>query len=172
MVEIFRQNKKENIKLYKKIYKELKDSISYKNIPISHVGSTAIPNMYGKNIIDILIGVENEEQMDKIAETLKNIGYYPGKKNTGYIYRFFANKIEETKAGDVHIHLVTINTQRYKDFIILKEYLLNNKEERKKYSDMKKSILKMGKEEREEYKTTKSIYVTNLLERARNWYNK
>ena len=60
MVELVRQNKKVNDKLYKNTVKEIRNKIG-KDYPINHVGSTALPNMYGKNIIDILIGVEDED---------------------------------------------------------------------------------------------------------------
>ena len=89
------------------------------------------------------------------------------KKSNGNIYRFFDSKKKETKSGDIHIHLVKIDSDRYKDFLILKEYLLMNKEERKAYAKLKKEILKDGYNIREDYKNIKSKYVTDLLNRAR-----
>ena len=99
------------------------------------------------------------------------MGFYPGKNNSGS-YRFFANTEEETKSGDIHIHLSIINSDRYKDFLILKEYLLNNKEEVKNYSNMKKKIIEYGNDKREDYKKIKSEYVNKLLNRARKYYMK
>ena len=140
MVELYRQNYRDNKRKYNKELNKLRVEIG-KELPIEHVGSTALPNMYGKNIIDILIGVNNEDDMDKYSDILKKMGYFSGNHNFG-IYRFFASRKEETKMGDVHIHLVYVNTERYRDFIILKNYLLNNKTERKVYSDLKKKIVK------------------------------
>lgn len=171
MVELERQNKKFNTKIYNATLKELRKSIG-KEIPIDHVGSTAIPNMYGKNIIDILIGAKDETELENLTIKLKNLGYFPGKNSTGMIYRFFASTKEETKSGDIHIHLVIVDSQRYRDFLILKKYLLKNKEERKKYSDLKKKLIKDGYSVREDYKYIKSEYVNALLERARNDINK
>ena len=166
MVELIRQNKKENEKIYNKILKKLRHGLG-KNIPIDHVGSTALPNMYGKNIIDILIGAKDVEELENLTTKIKNLGFFPGKNSSGLIYRFFANREEETKSGDIHIHLVIIDSDRYKDFLTLKNYLLNNKEERKNYSNIKKSILKDGHNFREDYKTIKSEYVNALLKRAK-----
>ena len=45
---------------------------------------------------------------------------------------FFSSTSKETLSGDIHIHLVIKNTQRYSDFIMLRNYLLNNKTEAKK----------------------------------------
>ena len=166
MVEIIKQNYRKNKVEFKKIKKELLKILDNKCI-INHVGSTALPNMVGKNIIDILIGASNETEMEELTNKLKQLGFFPGKKSTGNIYRFFANREEETKSGDIHVHLVNIDSDRYRDFLILKEYLLNNKEERKAYANLKKEILKSGHDVREDYKSIKSKYVTDLLQRAR-----
>lgn len=169
MVELHRQNLKDNKKIYKNIEKTLRTKIP-SSMPINHVGSTALPYMYGKNIIDILIGVNNENEMDKYSDILKDFGYFPGSHNQGN-YRFFASRKEETKMGDVHIHLVYINTDRYRDFITLRDYLLINNEERKAYSDLKKQLISKGINTREDYKVSKSKYVTDLLNRARTYIN-
>ena len=172
MVELKRQNKKENNKIYNDVLKKLKNNLG-ENVPVNHVGSTALPNMYGKNIIDILIGAKDTDELDELTLKIKKMGFFPGKNSKGPIYRFFANTEEETKSGDVHLHLVIIDSDRYKDFLILRDYLLKNKEERKNYSNMKKSILNNGNNQREDYKAIKSEYVSALLERARNdYYNK
>ena len=166
MVTLERQNIKENTKRYNKEVKRIRKVIGG-YYPINHVGSTAIPYMIGKNIIDILIGISNNNEMEDLTIKLKQLGFYPGKKSNGKIYRFFASTEEETKSGDIHIHLVKIDSDRYKDFLILKEYLLKNKNERKAYANLKKEILKSGYNIREDYKTMKSKYVTDLLNRAR-----
>ncbi len=169
MVVLEKQDFKENRNIYEKEEKRIKKALG-DNIPIDHVGSTALPYMVGKNIIDILVGVENEKEMDEFTDKLEELGFFPGKKSTGYTYRFFASREEETKSGDVHIHLADISSDRYKDFLTLKKYLLENTEEREKYAKIKKDIIKNGHDIRNDYRDIKSKYVTDLLERARNAY--
>ena len=106
--------------------------------------------------------------MDKESDILIELGYFPGNHNSGN-YRFFASTKEETKMGDVHIHLVYIDSDRYRDFITLRDYLLSNKEERKAYSDLKRKLISDGTNIREDYKVTKSKYVSDLLIRARKY---
>ena len=169
MVELHRQNYKENKKIYKSIEKILREKLpSY--VPIDHVGSTAIKNMYGKNIIDVLVGAKNEDEMEAFTTIIKELGFYPGSHSTGFVYRFFASSKQETKSGDVHIHLVNIETDRYKDFLTLRNYLLENKEEVKAYSKLKKEIVKDDNTKREDYKKIKAKYVENLIIKAREYY--
>lgn len=167
MVAIIKQDYLENKKIYNHIEEDLRRNID-KNIPITHVGSTAIPDMYGKNIIDILIGANNKNQFEEITHVLVNKGFVPSKKSKDEIYQFFSSTNAETTSGDIHIHLVILNTERYSEFIILKDYLLNNKEEALNYSNLKKEIISDGITDRKQYKTVKSEYVTSLLARAKN----
>ena len=166
MVELVRQNLKENKKIYNSVVKVLRKVID-KNVPIDHVGSTVIPNMYGKNIIDVLIGAKNLKEIEDLTNIISSLGFYGSKKNRDDVYRFFASTEKETKSGNIHIHLVLLETDRYKDFIILKDYLLNNKKEAKEYSKLKRHLLRNGYEDRKEYKRIKSEYVSNLIIRAK-----
>lgn len=171
MVKLVRQNLKENKKIYKKIEKQLrKDLLS--EIQIEHVGSTAIPNMYGKNIIDILVGAKDNQEFEFIKKVLEKNNFIGSEKSRDNVYQFFASTDSETGSGDVHIHLVIKDTDRFRDFIILRDYLLNNKEETRNYSNLKKKLISNGITERKEYKKQKSEYVTALLNRARNEFKK
>ena len=66
----------------------------------------------------------------------------------------------------MHIHLSIINTNRYKEFILIKKYLLKNEDEAQKYSNFKREISK-DEIERKLYKRIKSEYVSKLLESAK-----
>lgn len=88
MVNIVKQNFKKNKILYNKTKQKLKKQIGH-NIEINHVGSTAIPNMYGKNIIDILIGVKDKDEFEYINKVLKDMGYISSDKSKTDIYQFF-----------------------------------------------------------------------------------
>ena len=68
--------------------------------------------------------------------------------------------------------MVIIETERYSEFIILKEFLLENREEALNYSNFKKEIINKGITDRKEYKAIKSKYVTDMLARAKEWYSK
>lgn len=168
MIKLVRQNFQKNKGLFNKIKNQLLLVLD-KSAKIDHVGSTAIPNMYGKNIIDALVGVSNFESLKLFAQKIEDLGFYPSNKNdinSGYL--FFASSKSETKDGDVHIHLVITSIQRYDDFILLKKYLLNHPDEAKKYREEKYKIAKSAQNQRENYKLLKSQYVDNLLIMARN----
>lgn len=167
MVQLIKQDYEKNKKLYDRIVLLLRQKIKG-SVPISHVGSTALPDMIGKNIIDILIGANNQNEFIQLFKVLCDMGYFPSENSKTDIYQFFASKKEETKEGDVHIHLVMQNTDRYRDFLILRDYLLSNHDEAKAYADFKSKIINEKTRARKEYRTIKSEYVTDLINRAKN----
>ena len=166
MVELYKQNFRKNKSLYNSVERNLVKKLG-KGVPVCHVGSTSIPNMYGKNIIDILIGASSEHQLLEIEKILVDAGYFasPRKDNE---HQFFSSTDKETGSGDIHIHLVISTTERYNNFIILREYLLDNKSEALEYSNHKKELTSKGITDRNEYKKIKSEYVAKLLKRAKN----
>lgn len=170
MVEIKQQNFEANKQLY--LDEKIKiQKVLGQDITIEHVGSTAIPNMVGKNIIDILVGANNTEKFAKFKILLCDMGYFPSSGSANDIYQFFASREEETGEGDVHIHLVMKGTKRYNDFIVLRDYLLSNEDEAKAYANCKLDILNNITADRKTYRSVKSEYVSKLIERANKAIN-
>ena len=168
MVEIIKQNYHENIVKFKKIKKDLLKILDNKCI-INHVGSTAIPRMSGKNIIDILIGVYSLQELKNVSNILLNNGYYVGNSSTQR-YCFLASTKEETKSGDVHLHIAIINEKKYNNFLYLRDYLLNNPKVCMEYVKVKKDILLKYGNDRKKYRKIKSNYVKKLIMNAREYH--
>ncbi|MCP9460099.1 MAG: GrpB family protein, partial [Candidatus Nanosyncoccus sp. P13S_S20_bin.18.1] len=72
-------------------------------IIIEHVGSSAV-GIGGKNIIDILIGISDQDEMLRIRDILKENGYFEGHDSHGDRI-FLASSKNETGDGDFHIHI-------------------------------------------------------------------
>lgn len=168
MVEVIKQNYHDNIVKFKKIKKELLKILDNKCI-INHIGSTAIPRMSGKNIIDILIGVYSLQELENVSNVLVNNGYYVGNSSTKR-YCFLASSKEETKSGDVHLHVAIINEKIYNNFLYLRDYLLDNHKVCIEYAKVKKDILLKYGNDRKKYRKIKSNYVKKLIVEARKYH--
>ena len=169
MVELKTQDYSKNKIIYNEAKTTLK-SILPQNADIHHVGSTAIPDMCGKNIIDILVGANNENEFEEFKQKISSLNFFASQNSKSEIYQFFASKQGETTNGDVHIHLVIKNTERYDEFLLLKNYLLANKLEATNYSNHKQELINLGICDRKLYRETKSKYVSSLIERAKNFF--
>lgn len=75
---IIHKNQSNFVKKYQTAERKIKRILG--NIaPIEHVGSTAVTGLDGKGIIDVLIGLENEKNIDEVESILIDNGYF-GKK--------------------------------------------------------------------------------------------
>lgn len=128
---------------------------------VEHVGSSAV-GIGGKNIIDILIGVSDKDEMLRVRDILKANGYFEG--HDSHDDRIFlASSENETGDGDFHIHICPITSNSYKDFILLRDFLISNPEKSKEYYNKKIEFANKSGFDRQKYKTLKSQYLARLL---------
>lgn len=66
-----------------------------------------------------------------------------------------------------HVYICPVNENSYKDFIVLRDYLRRNSKEAEKYFEKKYEFAKLVGFDRKKYKALKSVYVTELLGKAR-----
>ena len=133
---------------------------------VEHVGSSAV-GIGGKNIIDILIGVSDKDEMLRVRDILKANGYFEG--HDSHDDRIFlASSENETGDGDSHIHICPITSNSYKDFILLRDFLISNPEKSKEYYNKKIELANKAGFDRQKYKTLKSQYLAKLLSEIKN----
>jgi GrpB-like predicted nucleotidyltransferase (UPF0157 family) len=150
-IEIF---KKEKAKI-KKVFPEAE---------VHHIGSTAIPAVGGKGIIDILVALPDWEEKDKAIDKLKGLGFeHVHPEENG---RIFLNKTGASKYKDTHIHLVEKANKEYKEKLLFRDFLRENKEEAKTYHQLKYKWEEEVKGDRDTYGKLKESYIEEVVKRA------
>lgn len=136
------------------------------DVSIEHVGSSAV-GIGGKNIIDILVGVKNWEEMEQVRDKLASSGYTEG--HDSHDDRIFMASFDgETGEGDYHVHICPKTAGSYRDFIILRDYLRRHPKKASEYFEKKKKFAELADFDRKKYKSLKSEYVSGLLREAKN----
>lgn len=131
------------------------------NCEVHHIGSTAIPGLGGKGIIDIMIASPDWKQKKEIIKKLKKLGFthvYP--KENG---RIFISKPLATRYGGIHIHLVKKGNKAYKELLFFRDYLKNHKQEAKRYDSLKMLYLKKARGDRTMYNKIKGRYIKKII---------
>lgn len=156
----FRKYKKKYPRLFQKEKIELLKILpeSY----IEHIGSTSIPGLGGKGIIDILIGVKKNELINSAKLLIKNMYYFKdeGSKNDRL---FFIKTYGIIKKRRVHIHLTEYNSQIWKQALKFKNHLKNNKKIREEYIKVKKQACKICKGDSNLYRAHKNKFIKEVL---------
>ena len=135
-------------------------------VPIEHVGASSV-GIGGKNIVDILVGANNREQMKELCRVLSTAGYF--ERHDSHPWRIFMASTPEgeTGEGDFHIHICPVNEEEYAQVILLRDHLRKNPDKATEYFRKKKEITKLANYDRKTYKKIKNEYVANLITEAK-----
>lgn len=163
----------EKIKIYPyspkfpKFFEREKKKISkaINNNDIHHIGSTAVPRLGGKGIIDIMIGIKDWKETEDVVKELRTISFkhiYPKKKGI-----IFLSTKKNTTLGDFHVHIVKRGSKQYKNFLMFRDYLKKNKKEAKRFFKLKQEWFKKAKGDRDKYNKLKGYYVKEILKKSK-----
>ena len=151
---------------FTEIFKKEKSRIK-KVLPeaeVHHIGSTAIPAVGGKGIIDILVALPDWEEKGEAVEKLKGLGFeHVHLEENG---RIFLNKTGASEYKDTHIHLVGKGNKDYREKLLFRDFLRENQEEAKKYHQLKYKWEKEAKGDRDIYGRLKESYIEEVVRRA------
>jgi len=136
---------------------------------VEHFGSTAIPGMAGKPIVDVLVGVRELSIVSNIVDAaLSRLGY----DNFGEI--FIPGRLYLRKRGPPHFNIAI--TQDGGDFwnaqIIVRNYLRHHPDEAARYSAIKRSGYASGAHLFSTYSQSKAPFLEALMDRAETWYQR
>ena len=128
-----------------------------------HIGSTAIEELGGKGIIDVLVLVK-ENQMDIAKELLINIGYkFNTKFSTNERYFFFCDLDDDLEGTRrYHIHLTNPDSQIAKDLVLFRDYLNKHPDLKHEYARIKQEALKLDDGEGKVYKVYKEPFIESI----------
>jgi GrpB-like predicted nucleotidyltransferase (UPF0157 family) len=133
-------------------------------IEIQHIGSTAIPGIMAKPIIDIALAIDSLENVEKIIKPLEEIGYtYRGEAGIPHRHLFVKGS-EDFRTH--HMHVMHRSHYEWKKHIVFRDYLRKHPKEAKEYSNLKLKLEKEFKEDRESYTESKSEFIESILEKA------
>lgn len=145
--------------LFPSLFIKEKERLAYrlpKDSLIEHVGSTAVPGLGGKGIIDIAVAVD-ESAMDSSKNALQELGYEfrPSFSTLDRFYFIIYLPDPEEERRRYHIHLTYPESKEWTELIGFRNYLLNNPEELQKYAKLKKKAALEADQNGEKYRKLK-----------------
>ena len=134
---------------------------------IEHIGSTAVPGMVAKPIIDIMLGLAEVPPSKEFIARLIGLGYeYLGESGVPDRYYF-----RRRKDNSFNLHVVSVNGAHWKSNLALRDYLRANINEQLRYSLAKREALAKGNTALSSYSKAKVSIVSDLLDKALTWHH-
>ncbi|MDE5780503.1 MAG: GrpB family protein [Lachnospiraceae bacterium] len=134
---------------------------------ISHIGSTAISEIWAKDIVDILIEVSKDSDIQNIAKVIEKNGFVHMSTEIGRISfnRGYTKNGFEDKVFHVHLRYVGDNDELY-----FRDYLNEHTQIAKEYETMKLKLWKLFEHNRDAYTDAKTEFVRKWTYEAKRVY--
>ena len=175
---------------YAQLEAEIHDAIGTYCERIEHIGSTSVPGLAAKPIIDVLVGVGDDELIDVSAEPdvavgagddiepagpARHVAMVQALRAIGFIYRSI-NGIPERlffKRNDVHpgrhIHLVRTDSAFFERHVLFRDYLRAHPDEVAAYAALKQQLAAEHGSDRVTYTDAKTAFITACEAKAERW---
>lgn len=181
-------------KQFEELRQELEELTATVHTDIQHIGSTSVEGLSAKPVIDIIIGVNSEDDLDKIPLLLAGKQYvYYEKYNEDMPYRRFFVKLkakpsewsfpEQINKGDeipeklhdhylrmAHIHVIPVGSEHWLRHIAFRDYLRTHPAALTEYQKLKEELGKKEWKDGNEYNDAKNDFIQDEEQKAIRWY--
>ncbi len=146
--------------------KQLQDALGSYVSNIEHVGSTSVPGLAAKPIVDMIAAVDDLSVYKRLIEPLTALGYefMPDRVFPDRV--FFPKGPRENRTH--HLSLVVKNSEGWTKPILFRDYLRKNAVARTKYQDVKTELAAQFPDDRASYTKAKELVIQEIQKEAEN----
>ena len=140
-------------------------------VTIEHVGSTAVPGLGAKPVVDLMGSVRHLDDAIPCVTSLAEIGYvyHPEHEEMIPERRFFRKGLFGTSGPIYHLHLTQSDTRFWEDHLLFRDYLRAHDAAAGEYEALKQSLAERHGPDRDAYTMAKTPFIESVVTRARAW---
>lgn len=154
---------------FQRVKKQILFSTGLETGRVEHIGSTAIVDMPSKPIIDIVVGVEDINALDKdFFKAMHSVGFLRLRveRPKEIVLARFKDELYEIKTH--FVHLVKYKGEHWRNLIFFRDYLNIHEHEKKEYMELKEELSKRGNIIINNYTNLKESFVKSLIAKRRS----
>lgn len=136
-------------------------------VRIHHIGSTSIPGIYAKPIIDILVEVKDITKVDDFNAAMTALGY-EAMGEFGIPGRRYFRKHTESKRSH-HVDIFTYASPEVERHLAFRDYMIAHPEDAQKYSELKRELAELYPEDIYGYMDGKDAFIKEMERQALAW---
>lgn len=126
---------------------------------IDHVGSTAVPGLVAKPIVDIDVSVADVDHEGAFLPDLLAAGYVLRVREPGHV-------LVRTPERDVHVHVCSTGSAWESRHLVFRDWLREHPEDRQRYEDVKRSLAGREWADTNDYADAKTDIIHDITARA------
>ncbi len=147
---------------------DLRAALGSLAIRIDHIGSTAIPDLLAKPIVDVQISVADLQSVDSYRRQIEACGYVFRADNTELTKRYFREAPGERRT---HLHVRQAGSFGEQFALLFRDFMRAHDEVTRQYADLKRELAQRHArvEERHAYTEAKSPFIWSVMAQADAW---
>ena len=142
----------------------IRAALGERAVGVEHVGSTAVPGLATKPILDIAVGVGHEVPTEAVKERLEGLGYeFRGNAGDsgGLVFVLSDRPVHRV----AHVHVVEHGGSQWHRYVAFRDLLLKHESARAIYERTEGELAERFPDDRKSYTAAKEEVVRSLLER-------
>lgn len=151
--------------LYRKWQDRLTDALRSAALRVEHVGSTAVPGLAAKPVIDIQISVADLRQESQYVPQLETAGVQL--RSRDQFHRYFRPHAGHPR--EVHVHVCQAGSAWENEHLVFRDYLRGHPAARDAYAAAKRAAARAWPDDRWAYTEAKTGIILDVLEAAGRW---
>jgi GrpB-like predicted nucleotidyltransferase (UPF0157 family) len=152
--------------LFRELAGALRRALGDAAIRIDHIGSTAVPGLAAKPIIDVQISVRQLEPVESYGLALVHLGYRFRPDNDDPSRRYFR---EGSGRRRTHVHVRQAGSPDEQRTLLFRDYLRADRDEMRRYEGAKRRLATQYRHRRRAYVDAKGVIIEKMLQRAEDW---
>ncbi|MFJ7666944.1 GrpB family protein [Lysinibacillus sp. NPDC097195] len=153
--------------IYMEEAEKLKVIFGNEILAIYHIGSTAVPGLKAKPIIDIMPVVNDLNNVDNYNLAMQAIGYVPKGEN-GIVQRRYFQKGGDNRTH--HVHIYQVGSSEITRHLAFRDYLIAHPDEMRSYGTLKQKLAHQFPYDINSYINGKESCVKDIERKALEWY--
>lgn len=137
-------------------------ALGAKAIRVDHIGSTSIPGLAAKPIIDIDLSIKDADHEEDYLPALVAAGYQLRVREPGH-------RMLRTPNFGLHVHCCTIGSDWERRHLLFRDWLRNDQTDRAVYGELKKELARRDWSDMNSYAEAKSSLIREITARAEKW---
>ena len=153
-------------KLFAELGSRLRGALGEVAVRIDHIGSTAVPGLAAKPIVDVQVSVASFEPLDAYRVPLERAGYIFRAGNPDRTKRYFREPPCERRT---HIHVRRAGSWSEQFSLLFRDYLRTHPEDAAQYAETKHALADRHGDDRVGYTDAKAPFIWDVMTRADRW---
>lgn len=152
--------------IFAELGSSLREALGDTALRIDHIGSTSVPGLAAKPVIDVQISVRSFEPLDAFRLPLEGLGFVFRADNPELTKRYFRERPGNRRT---HIHVRRAGSWAEQFALLFRDYMRAHGEDAQRYAELKCRLAEQYGEDRHGYTEAKAAFLWEIMVKADRW---